>query len=94
MDIPEDVPVHKSGRLDRSHELFIVQTAFVVLSGVCLLIRGYIKCFIIRVNLLDDYLLYGAMVGFPYPFGKEIPKEIAGTLTSFSLATLSTAQSS
>ncbi|SPO01846.1 uncharacterized protein DNG_04519 [Cephalotrichum gorgonifer] len=64
MESLEDIPVHKSGRLDRSNELFIVQAVFVILAGVCLLIRGYIKCFIIKVNLLDDYLLYGSMVGY------------------------------
>lgn len=67
MDIP-DVPVHKSGRLDRSLEVFLVQTIFFAVSGVCLLIRGYIKCFIIKLNLLDDYLLYGAMVCLPSLF--------------------------
>ena len=60
MDIATDIPVH--GELDRSSELFLVQTVFVVIAGVCLLARGYIKCFIIKLNLLDDYLLYGAMV--------------------------------
>src|SRR5690554_1072928 len=60
MDSTNDVPVH--GNLDRGSELFLVQTIFVAIAGVCLLGRGYIKCFIIKVNLLDDYLLYGAMV--------------------------------
>lgn len=51
-------------RLDRSHDLFYVQTVFVIVSGLCLCIRGYVKCFIVKMNLLDDYLLYGAMVSF------------------------------
>lgn len=62
MDSATDAPA--SGKLDRSSELFLVQTIFVVISGICLLGRGYIKCFIIRINSLDDYLLYGAMVGY------------------------------
>ena len=68
MDIPQDVPVHKSGRLDRSHEVFIVQTVFVVMAGICVLVRAYIKCFVIKLNLLDDYLIYGAAVGLQCPF--------------------------
>ncbi|SPO07622.1 uncharacterized protein DNG_10317 [Cephalotrichum gorgonifer] len=60
MDSTEDVPV--ADKMDRSSELFLVQTVFVVIAGVCLLVRGYIKCFIIKINSLDDYLLYGAML--------------------------------
>ena len=66
MDIPAgDVPVHKSGKLDRSDELLIVQTVFMSLSAVCVLVRGYVKCFIVKNNMLEDYLIYGAMVGPP-----------------------------
>lgn len=50
------------GNLDRSLELAIIQVAFVVVAGLCLLVRAYIKFFIIKINLLDDYLLYGSMV--------------------------------
>ncbi|PKS05666.1 hypothetical protein jhhlp_008186 [Lomentospora prolificans] len=64
MDAASDVPIHKSGRLDRSHEVFIVQLVFLILSGLCLLMRGYIKCFVVKLNLLDDYLIYGAMLGY------------------------------
>lgn len=63
MDSSIGVPA--SGKLDRSSELFLVQTIFLVISGICLLGRGYIKCFIIKINSLDDYLLYGAMVRDP-----------------------------
>lgn len=54
------------GDLDRSLELSIVQLVFVVVAGVCLLGRAYIKFFIIKINLLDDYLLYGSMVGISF----------------------------
>lgn len=59
MDLSK-IPIH--GKLDRSHELYIVQIIFLSVAAVCVLIRGYIKCIVIRVNLLDDYLIYGAMV--------------------------------
>lgn len=62
MDSATDAPA--SAKLDRSSELFLVQTIFVVISGICLFCRGYIKCFIIKISSLDDYLLYGAMVGY------------------------------
>lgn len=64
MDTPaEDVPVHKSGKLDRSDELFIVQAVFMSFSATCVLIRAYVKCFIVKANMLEDYLIYSAMVG-------------------------------
>ena len=75
MNTSEDVPVHRSGKLDRSGELFIVQTIFMVLSAVCVLIRGYVKYFIVRANMLEDYLIYGAMVS-PLPCSTKIPKDV------------------
>ena len=51
-----------NGNLDRSLELVTVQAVFVVVAGLCILARAYIKWFIIKLNLLDDYLLYGSMV--------------------------------
>lgn len=61
MDTTKAEPGH--GNLDRSLELALVQVVFVVVAGLCLLARAYIKFFIIKINLLDDYLLYGSMVG-------------------------------
>ena len=58
------IPDPGHGNLDRSLELSIIQIVFVVVAGLCLLARAYIKLFIIKINLLDDYLLYGSMVRF------------------------------
>lgn len=53
-------------KLDRSHELIYVQTIFLVLAGLCVLVRIYVKSIIVRHQALDDYLIYGAMVSFPH----------------------------
>ena len=63
------------GRLDRSWDIFIVQTVFLVLALVCVITRAYTKTFVVKANALDDYLIYGAMVGF-----HAHPREKACTL--------------
>ena len=67
----EAVPVHSSGKLDRSSELFIVQTSFLTVAGICVLTRAYVKAFVVKKHLLDDYLLYAAMVSAPIPDPKH-----------------------
>lgn len=62
MDPTETGPL--PDKLDRSHELFIVQTVFLILAGVCVILRAIVKTFVVKLNSLDDYLIYGAMVGF------------------------------
>lgn len=68
MEVPSDVPIHKSGSLDRTHVLLYVQTILFGVSLLCVFTRAYIKCFIIRMNLLDDYLIYIAMVRLIFPY--------------------------
>lgn len=64
MDVSIAEPSH--GNLDRGLELILVQVVFVVVAGLCLLARAYIKFVILKINLLDDYLLYGSMVRLFY----------------------------
>ncbi|EGY15832.1 uncharacterized protein VDAG_06996 [Verticillium dahliae VdLs.17] len=50
--------------LDRSHELFYVQLVFLLVAGISVLIRIYVKTFLVRHNALDDYLIYAAFAGY------------------------------
>ncbi|KAG7105258.1 hypothetical protein HYQ44_016570 [Verticillium longisporum] len=47
-------------KLDRSHELFYVQLVFLLVAGISVLIRIYVKTFLVRHNAPDDYLIYAA----------------------------------
>ncbi|KAF3361124.1 hypothetical protein VdG1_00733 [Verticillium dahliae VDG1] len=47
-------------KLDRSHELFYIQLVFLLVAGISVLIRIYVKTFLVRHNALDDYLIYAA----------------------------------
>jgi rhodopsin domain-containing protein len=58
--LPEDLP----SKLDRSHELVYVQLAFLLAAGLSVLIRLYVKTFLVKHHSLDDYLIYGALVGY------------------------------
>jgi len=49
-------------KLDRSNELIYVQTTFLVLAGLCVLLRVYVKSIVVRHHALDDFLIYAAMV--------------------------------
>ncbi|KAM0330486.1 hypothetical protein ACHAQA_003430 [Verticillium albo-atrum] len=51
-------------KLDRSHELFYVQLAFLIVAGISVIIRVYVKTFLVKHNSLDDYLIYGAFAGY------------------------------
>ncbi|KAL9942757.1 hypothetical protein ACHAQF_006682 [Verticillium nonalfalfae] len=51
-------------KLDRSHELFYVQLVFLLVAGISVLIRIYVKTFLVRHNALDDYLIYAAFAGY------------------------------
>lgn len=50
---------------NRSKELFIIQLVFLIVAGICTLIRVYIKIFLVKCVTTDDYLILSAMVGFP-----------------------------
>lgn len=43
-------------------ELFYVQLIFLVISGVFVLIRAYVKIFMVKKVTLDDHLIFLAMV--------------------------------
>ena len=46
----------------RGMELFYVQLVFLVVSGIFVLIRAYVKIFMVRKVTLDDHLIFLAMV--------------------------------
>lgn len=56
--VPDDLP----SRLDRSHELVYVQLAFLLVAGLSVLVRLYVKAVLVKHHSLDDYLIYGALV--------------------------------
>lgn len=42
-------------------ELFFVQLVFLLLSGICVVIRAYVRIFMVKKVTLDDYLIFLAM---------------------------------
>lgn len=60
MDVADMGPI--PDKLDRSSELFIVQSVFLILAGICVILRAIVKTCVVKLNSLDDYLIYGAMV--------------------------------
>lgn len=51
---------------NRSNELFIIQLVFLIIAGICTLIRAYIKIFLVKCVTTDDSLILSAMVIFPF----------------------------
>ncbi|KAH7021982.1 hypothetical protein EDB80DRAFT_628547 [Ilyonectria destructans] len=49
---------------NRSNELFIIQLVFLIIAGICTLIRAYIKIFLVKCVTTDDYLILSAMIGY------------------------------
>ncbi|KAH6689028.1 integral membrane protein [Plectosphaerella plurivora] len=45
----------------RGMELFFVQLIFLILSGICVVIRAYVRVFMVKKVTLDDYLIFLAM---------------------------------
>lgn len=50
----------------RGMELFYVQLVFLVVSGVFVLTRAYVKIFMVKKVTLDDHLIFLAMVRLSY----------------------------
>lgn len=46
----------------RGMELFYVQLIFLLASGITVLIRAYVRIFMVKKVTLDDYLIFLAMV--------------------------------
>ncbi|KAK1994498.1 integral membrane protein [Colletotrichum falcatum] len=49
---------------DRGMELYVVQMIFVIIAGIFVLLRAYVKIFIVKNIALDDWLIFGAMIGY------------------------------
>ncbi|KAK1989567.1 integral membrane protein [Colletotrichum cereale] len=49
---------------DRGMELYIVQMIFVIIAGLFVLARAYVKIFIVKSIAVDDWLIFGAMLGY------------------------------
>ncbi|KAK2047134.1 integral membrane protein [Colletotrichum somersetense] len=52
------------GEDDRGMELYVVQMVFVIVAGLFVLARAYVKIFIVKSIALDDWLIFGAMLGY------------------------------
>lgn len=62
-----DIDHDRSSELpNRSKELFIIQLVFLIIAGVCTLIRAHIKIFLVKCVTTDDYLILSAMVISPH----------------------------
>lgn len=53
----------KTEKQSRGGELFIVQLVFLLLAGICTLVRAYVKTVLVKRLAWDDYLIFLAMVG-------------------------------
>ncbi|KAH6679945.1 hypothetical protein F5X68DRAFT_263650 [Plectosphaerella plurivora] len=62
--LPTTIPMDLPSKLDRSHELVYVQLAFLIAAGLSVIIRIYVKTFLVKHHSLDDYLIYAALVGY------------------------------
>ncbi|KDN62243.1 putative integral membrane protein [Colletotrichum sublineola] len=49
---------------DRGMELYVVQMVFVIIAGLFVLARAYVKIFIVKNIAVDDWLIFGAMIGY------------------------------
>ncbi|OLN94339.1 hypothetical protein CCHL11_02967 [Colletotrichum chlorophyti] len=57
----------RSGREDlhqRGLQLFIVQLVFLIIAGLFVLARAYVKVCIVKSVAIDDWLIFGAMLGY------------------------------
>jgi len=48
----------------KGYQLFAVQLSFLLVAWLFVLLRGYVRIFLLEKTRLDDYLLFSAIVSF------------------------------